>query len=155
MAARSSPAVAPADATSLQSATRSRISPNQNNGAESLSQQFPSSNRLLRSTDFRAVYDNGTRIVGPLFAAFCLCRPEATAPRVGFTVPRALGNAVVRNRLKRRFREAVRFRLGTLASPWFIVINPRRAAIECPFSGLEKEIARLFDRCSKQDCNRP
>ncbi len=80
--------------------------------------------------------------------------PEVAEPRVGFTVPRALGNAVVRNRLKRRFREAVRFRLGTLTSPWFIVINPRRAAIECPFPDLEKEIARLFDRCSKQDCNR-
>ena len=59
------------------------------------------------------VYDLGTRIAGPLFAAFCLCRPEFDGPKIGFTVPRALGNAVVRNRLRRRFREAVRFRIST------------------------------------------
>ena len=74
---------------------------------------------------------------------------------MGFTVPRAVGKAVIRNRIKRRFREAVRLRLEQLIGPWSIVINPRRASIDCPFPDLEREIARLFERCSRKDSGRP
>ncbi len=109
---------------------------------------FPKGVRLLRPRDFRRVYDNGTRHSGPLFAAFCLLRDDATGARIGFTTPRALGCAVVRNRLRRRFREAVRERLGQLNPQWSIVINPRRAALQCSFAAIEKEIERLFSRCS-------
>jgi len=91
----------------------------------------------------------------PLFAGFSLCRKDSDGPRIGFTVPRAIGNAVVRNRIRRRFREAVRLRLAHLIGPWSVVINPRRASIECPFAELEKEISRLFHWCSKQDCAQP
>lgn len=147
------PAAVRADATSLLSATRRRAIADRTSpqGAN----RFPKQARILRSSDFRKVYDNGTRVSGPLFAAFCLAQPDVPGPRIGFTVPRALGNAVVRNRLKRRFREAVRGGLDRLSSPWSIVINPRRTAIECPFPKLESEIVRLFDRCSGLHPGRP
>jgi ribonuclease P protein component len=103
----------------------------------------------LRSTDFRKVYDEGNRFAGPYFAAFCLRQPEADGPRVGFTAPRALGKAVVRNRIKRRVREAVRRHLEQLNPQWFIVINPRRRAMEAPFAELSREIERLFRRCGE------
>ena len=151
------PAVVPVDVTSLPSATSSPVVADQalpdptHEGAY----RFPKHNRLLHSKDFRFVYDNGKRMANPLFAGFCLCREDVCGPRVGFTVPRALGNAVVRNRLRRRFREAVRLRLANLDASWSIVINPRRAAIECPFAELEREISRLFQWCSKQGCAQP
>ncbi|MGI8991715.1 MAG: ribonuclease P protein component [Bryobacteraceae bacterium] len=110
---------------------------------------FPKSVRLLRSRDFRRVYDHGTRYSGPLFAAFCLADPENPGPRIGFTVPRAIGCAVVRNRIKRRLREAVRLRLDNLNPQWSIVFNPRKSAQNCPFPELEREIEKLFLRCSK------
>jgi len=66
---------------------------------------------------------------------------------VGFTVPRALGKAVVRNRIKRRVREAVRFHLNQLSPEWSIVINPRRKALDAPLPELEREVERLFLRC--------
>ena len=50
-------------------------------------------------------------------------------PMLGFTVPRAFGKAVLRNRVKRRLREALRVRLMEVAPEWDIVINPRRPAI--------------------------
>ncbi|MGB7721745.1 MAG: ribonuclease P protein component [Bryobacteraceae bacterium] len=109
---------------------------------------FPKSVRLLRSKDFRRVYDHGTRYSGPLFAAFCVHEPQPDGPRIGFTTPRALGNAVVRNRIKRRLREAVRFHLDRLNPQWSIVINPRRKAFDAPLPELQREVERLFLRCN-------
>jgi ribonuclease P protein component len=63
-------------------------------------------------------------------------------------VPRALGKAVARNRIKRRVREAVRGRLDRLNPHWSIVINPRRKAMEAPLTEIEREVERLFDRCN-------
>jgi ribonuclease P protein component len=54
---------------------------------------------------------------------------------------------VVRNRLRRRIREAIRLRLHQLEPQWDIVINPRGAGLAAPFEGLSREIERLFSRC--------
>src|SRR4029077_3421717 len=109
----SSLAAAPVDARSSPSAPKgSRIA------------GFPKSVRILRSADFRRVYDHGSRYSGPLFAAFFVHRPDCMGPKVGFTVPRAIGKAVVRNRVKRRVREAIRLRLDQLNPQCEVVINP-------------------------------
>jgi ribonuclease P protein component len=92
------------------------------------------------------VYDEGFRVAGPYFAAFCR-RSETAGRRIGFTLPRALGTSVVRNRIKRRIREAIRRRLSELEPQWEIVINPRRAALEAPFEEIIREVTRLFSRC--------
>jgi ribonuclease P protein component len=74
--------------------------------------------------------------------------PRPEGPHIGFTCPRALGKAVVRNRIKRRVREVVRLHLDQLSPLWSIVINPRRKALDAPVAELHKEIIRLFQRCS-------
>jgi ribonuclease P protein component len=73
---------------------------------------------------------------------------ELAGPRIGFTTPRALGKSVVRNRIKRRVREAVRLRLDHLNPQWSIIINPRLKAREAPFEILAQNVERLFDQCS-------
>jgi len=109
---------------------------------------FPKRARLLRSKDFRRVYDNGAKFSGPLFSAFCLRNNGEQGVRVGFTCPRALGGAVIRNRIKRRVREAVRARLELAGAGWEIVINPRLRAKTAPFAQIEREIEKLFQRCA-------
>jgi ribonuclease P protein component len=74
--------------------------------------------------------------------------PHSDGPHIGFTTPRALGKAVVRNRIKRRVREAVRLHLDQLSPQWSIVINPRRKAFDATVADLHREIQRLFLRCS-------
>ena len=143
MAAPSSAAVAPVAVISLQSATRLSFIPDLQN------QSFPKSARILRSSDFRLIYDTGKRYSCAHFAAFYLRQDELEGARVGFTTPRALGRANVRNRVKRRFREAVRLHLAELSSKWSVVINPRRSSLEIPFPALEKEIEKLFGHLSK------
>lgn len=111
---------------------------------------FPKSSRILRSADFRLVYDHGFRVSGSLFAAFCLARPGDTTfgPRLGLTVPRAVGNAVVRNRIKRRIREAYRLHYSELGAKWDIVLNPRKAVFNAAFDEIERALGKVMRRCN-------
>ena len=69
-------------------------------------------NRLSRSRDFDAVYRQGRSVSTRFLTLWWYRREEAIgAPRLGFAVPKAVGNAVVRNRIKRQLREIVRARL--------------------------------------------
>jgi ribonuclease P protein component len=98
------------------------------------------------------VYDHGTRVSGPLFAAFCLSHPQdqGSGPRLGLTVPRAIGGSVVRNRIKRRLREAFRRHRAELDSRWDIVLNPRRSALAAPFTDLEQALRKVIAQCNNR-----
>lgn len=108
---------------------------------------FPRSARVLRPADFREVYDNGIRFSDRLFAAFCLARSHPAGARLGLTVPRALGGAVVRNRIKRRLREAFRRHRAEFGPQWDIVLNPRRAALDAPFPEIERALQKVIEKC--------
>jgi ribonuclease P protein component len=110
---------------------------------------FPKNRRLLRHADFERVYKQGRRHFAAHLTVFYVPRTSGTAEqgvgaRVGFTVSKALGGAVERNRMKRRLREAVRLQ-GV--SPGFdadIVINPKRTLLGAEFSELRNELAKAF-----------
>jgi len=110
---------------------------------------FPKGVRILRRTDFRKVYDEGSRFSSPYFAAFCLKQPDSQAgSKIGFTVTKALGKAVKRNRMKRRLREAVRLHLSNLPNSWMIVMNGRKGLFSAEFPSIEREVERLFTQCA-------
>lgn len=104
---------------------------------------FPKSHRLLKHADFERVYDRGRRHFSRNMTVFYLGRSESGL-RVGFTVSRALGGAVQRNRMKRRLREAVR--LTGLASDVAadVVINPKKTLLKAQFADLREEIVKAF-----------
>jgi ribonuclease P protein component len=116
---------------------------------ENRSLSLPKPRRLLRPAEFRTTYESGMRITSRYFAAFCLRANalDALPARFGFTTPRALGKAVLRNRLKRRMREAVRTNLAVAPANWSFVFNPRRNAAEAPFEDLCREVGRILERC--------
>ncbi len=93
------------------------------------------------------MYERGARFNSPFFAAFVL-NTGAQTSRIGFTAPRALGKAVVRNRIKRRLREAVRLHLPEMGAGCDVVFNPRRSVLGAEFSHLEQEVVRLFGQAA-------
>ena len=69
-------------------------------------------NRLSRSRDFDAVYRHGRSVSTRFLTLYWFQRAEQVGdPRLGFAVPKSVGNAVVRNRIKRQLREIVRVKL--------------------------------------------
>ncbi len=63
-------------------------------------------NRLSRSRDFDAVYRHGRSVSTRFLTLYWFAREEPEGdPRLGLAVPKAAGNAVVRNRIKRQLRE--------------------------------------------------
>ena len=108
---------------------------------------FPKSRRLLRHADFERVYKQGRRHFASHMTVFYLRRegePGASNLRIGFTVGKALGDAVQRNRMKRRLREAVRLTGFTPAIAVDVVINPKRALLDVDFPIVQNEVAKAF-----------
>lgn len=115
--------------------------------------RFPRSARLLRHADFERVYKQGRRHFSASITVFYLPRPEpavagkapvAPGPRIGFTVGRALGGAVQRNRMKRRLREAVRLSRPVAGSNVDVVINPKKSLLTTDFAAVLNEVTRAF-----------
>ncbi len=120
--------------------------------------------RLRKHADYQLVYKAGRKQFSKQIAYFYAMRPalgpngkarrsDTPGPRIGLTVPKALGNAVDRNRIKRRMREAVRHKLDLIAAPVDVVLHPRRSVIDLEFTQLEREVAQIF-RSVQAACNR-
>jgi ribonuclease P protein component len=98
----------------------------------------------LRHSDFERVYRQGRRHFASHLTVFYLPRAEGEGLRVGFTVGRALGGAVDRNRMKRRLREAVRLHWPDSVVSMDIVINPKKSMLKIEFAELSSQIAQAF-----------
>lgn len=98
--------------------------------------------RLTRRAEFLAVR-RGTKRRGPLFLLEVLERGDDGPPRLGITVTKKVGNAVVRNRIRRRLREAVRTQAADdMAQGTDYVIVGRRDILDAPFAALKDELSR-------------
>jgi ribonuclease P protein component len=95
-------------------------------------ERFTREDRLRRRSEFDRVYSQGRRAWTPGFSVI-IAPGETGRHRLGLTVGRQVGNAVVRNRVKRRLREAFRRNRQRLPGCYDIVVQARREAAGMPF----------------------
>ena len=107
----------------------------------------PSPVRLKRRADFLRVASRGRKAAMPGLVLQALARPDGGTARLGFTVTKKVGNAVVRNRTRRRLKEAARLLLQ--ARPVMdvdLVVVGRDGTRGRPFPALMDDLRRALDK---------
>jgi ribonuclease P protein component len=108
---------------------------------------FPKEERLLKRADYLKVSEQGRKILSPHFVI--LVRSSSwEAPRIGVTASRRVGNAVIRNRVKRLVREYYRLNKGHFAAADYNIIA-RQGAELLKFSDVCRELDRALRRLQK------
>jgi ribonuclease P protein component len=111
-------------------------------------QRFPKTYRLKSPADFRRVFDR-RKSAGNGRITVCGCENDLGHPRLGVSVSRKVGGAVVRNRWKRMLREA--FRLGRENLPVgvdLVIVAKDRAPPQLPW--LLEELPRLAAQVARK-----
>lgn len=111
---------------------------------------FPRSSRVRKRGAFVEIQRDGKKTSGKTLLLFLQAQRNPGPPRLGVTVSRRVGGAVVRNRVKRLLREVFR-----LHPTWFpagrdvvFVARPEAAALD--LAGVTDEIVRLCQRAGKR-----
>ncbi|MGC1783434.1 MAG: ribonuclease P protein component [Acidobacteriaceae bacterium] len=123
---------------------------------------------LRKHADYQRVYREGKRQSLPLMTYFFATRDSSlsdpshkregsgarrnplsiadsqSGARIGLTAGRVLGNAVERNRIKRRMRAAVRLHRTELSVSADVILHPRRTVLEADFTQIERDVRHAF-----------
>lgn len=101
---------------------------------------------LKKRRDFLAAAKSAYQST-PTVVVQLLRRDDENGPRVGFTCTKKLGNAVTRNRIRRRLKEAVRVAISPLLKVGHDYVLIGRAQTESrPFEAIQKDIISAIDR---------
>ena len=104
---------------------------------------FPRCEHLTKRAEYLQVYDQGTKWVGRTFILYVV-RDEGTERKLGIAVTRKVGNAVVRNRVKRYLREIYRHHRPELGTGFRLVLVARPYAAHASYENCYDAVARLF-----------
>ena len=106
--------------------------------------------RLKKRSQFLAVR-RGEKRRGRLFLLEVLDRGDGGEPRFGLTVTKKVGNAVTRNRIRRRLKEAARVHAGgDMAAGSDYVIVGRREVLDATFDEIRHELSRRLRATRKE-----
>lgn len=111
-------------------------------------QQFTKQHRVRRQSDFDRVYQSNAYAADDVLVVSG-CANELDHARLGLSVSRKVGPAVVRNRWKRLIREAFRLQRSKLPVGIDLVVRPRRGA-DCDGEAIMNSLPRLALRVSKR-----
>ena len=109
---------------------------------------FPKSKRLRRASEFARMRAGAQMYRGTLMAIGVTDDAETAGFRAGFITSRKIGNAVERNRVRRRLREIVRKNQAALRENLWLITIAHPAAGRATYRALEDEWLRLARRAS-------
>jgi ribonuclease P protein component len=111
-------------------------------GAAEQRERFPRAARVRRRPEYLAIQNRGRRVSGTNLMLFAV----AGSGRMGVTVSRKVGGAVVRNRVKRWIRECYRRGRGAFPGEVDFVVVARPAAADAGHAGICRELTALARR---------
>jgi ribonuclease P protein component len=118
---------------------------------------LPSDHRMRRRHEFTLAVRRGKRAGRPHLVAHLYLPEDATEagetagnPLVGFIVSKAVGNAVVRNRVQRRLRHLLRDRVDQLPAGSLLVVRANPKAADAPSEELAKDVDSALGRLTRR-----
>ncbi len=100
---------------------------------------------IKENRDFRRLYGSKQNVVTPYMAVYCR-KNKLGINRLGLTVGTKVGHAVVRNRVRRRLREAYRAQEADILTGYDIVVVARVRAAEAAFQVLQHSLTDSLTR---------
>ena len=109
---------------------------------------FPRQRRIVRASDYRTAYSAGRKVHSERFVLFGR-ENGLDHHRLGITVSRKVGCAVVRNHIKRLFREVFRRVSAEISNHLDLVVNAKRGCAEASYGELRVEFLAAVRRISR------
>ncbi len=104
---------------------------------------------LRRKKEFRYTYRAG-KSCKEAFLSLVYAKNRGKDAKIGFSVSKKLGNAVARNRVKRRMREAVTPLIPRIRGGVNLIFIAREPILEAPFPGIRENMLALLTRAGLQ-----
>ena len=112
---------------------------------------LPRSARLTSSEGFRLAVRKGERAGSRTLVLHWIARDDVESSQVGYVVSKAVGNAVVRNRVKRRLRHLTREHLTELPGRGVLVVRANPSSAEAGYADLARDLTKGLARLRTAD----
>jgi ribonuclease P protein component len=104
--------------------------------------------RLAKREDFNKVYRYGKSAANHQFVLYYLPQPKLEYFRLGVSVSKKIGNAVIRNRIRRMMKEIIRLKKEHLESQFDYILIARKPCAEMDYHAMEKSILHVVRKAS-------
>ncbi|TXK77754.1 ribonuclease P protein component [Paenibacillus sp. N3.4] len=104
--------------------------------------------RLAKREDFNKVYRYGKSMANHQFVLYYLPKAQLEHFRLGVSVSKKVGNAVVRNRIRRIIKEIIRLNKESMTPHYDYIILARKPAAEMDYAEMEKSIWHVIRKAS-------
>ncbi|NEW07267.1 ribonuclease P protein component [Paenibacillus sp. SYP-B3998] len=111
--------------------------------------------RLAKREDFNKVYRYGKSMANHQFVLYYLAQPKLEQFRLGVSVSKKIGNAVVRNRLRRMMKEIIRLNKDNLTLHYDYILIARKPVAEMEYADMQKSIFHVIRKASLYKRNEP
>jgi len=103
---------------------------------------FPKEERIIKKRQFEEIFKNAKKYISPYFIIYYLSKEQK---RAGFIVKKTIGNAVLRNRIKRVLREVYRLNKKGIEKNIEIIIVAKREIIGKEYKEVEKAFQKWIE----------
>ncbi|WFA08316.1 ribonuclease P protein component [Tissierella sp. Yu-01] len=99
--------------------------------------------RLRKNLEFRKVYNNGKNFWNRNLVLY-IRKNDLEETRLGLTITKKVGNAVVRNKIRRRLKEIYRLNLYRVKDGYDLIIIPKKNVVDISYKELESALIHIL-----------